>query len=139
MLTDAEVAGMRTTSASALPDECQITREGGAPSLDADTGDLDYPAVVTIYSGACRVRPGGTAEQEAVVGDLHETLGDYVATVPHSAAGIEIDDFLTVTASSDADMIGRDFRVVHVGWSSWQIDRRLALEDREHAVGEVGS
>lgn len=139
MLNQAELDGMRATSTSAMPDECEITREGGDPTLDTATGDLDFPVPVAIYQGACRVRPGGTAEQDAVVGDLHETLGDYVATVPHDAGAIEADDFLTVTSSSDPQMIGRAFRILHVGWSSWQIDRRLALEDREQPTGETGS
>lgn len=139
MLTEAEIANMRATSAAALPDTVLVTRQGGDPVLDETTGDLDFPAPTTVYTGAARVRPRGTSEQSAEVGELHETLGDYVATLPHTVTDVQVDDFLSVTASSDGGMVGRSFRVVHVGWSSWQIDRRVGLEDREQPTGEVGS
>lgn len=146
MLTAAEITGMRTTSASALPDTCTITRPSAdPPTLDPVTLDSDPAPAETIYAGVCRVRPRGTDEQDTQVGDLHETLGDYIATLPalstHDGvtAGdpndVRVDDYLTVTASSDESMTTRHFQVRHVGWSSWQIDRRLGLEDREQPQG----
>lgn len=145
MLTADEIAGMRDTSASALPDTCTITRPGGEPTLNETTLDLDPAAPDTIYTGVCRVRPRGTDEQDSQVGDLHETLGDYVATLPalrtHDGvtAGdpndVRVDDYLTVTTSTDPSMVARHFQVRHVGWSTWQIDRRLGIEDREQPQG----
>lgn len=139
MLNASEIAGMRETSASALPDTCVIARAVGEPELDETTGDADPPAPVTIYTGPCRVRPRDTQAQDVEIGNLHDTTADYVATLPHDAAGIEVDDFLTVTVSIDSDMVGRSFRITHVGWSSWQIDRRLTLEDREQPPGVTSS
>lgn len=145
MLTASEIAGMRETSASALPDTCTVTRPGGEPTLDANTLDLDPAAPVTVYAGVCRVRPRANEEQDSQVGDLHETLGPYVGTLPalrtHDGvtAGnpndVRVDDYLTVTASSDPSMVGRHFQVRHIGWSSFQIDRRIGLEDREQPQG----
>lgn len=145
MLTQAEIDGMRLTSASALPDTCTVTRPGGEPTLDEDTLDLDPAESVTVYTGACRVRPRASEEQDAQVGDLHETLGPYVGTLPASAShdavtagdpnDVRVDDYLTVTASTDSSMVGRHFQVRHIGWSSWQIDRRIGLEDREQPQG----
>lgn len=145
MLTSDEIAGMRTTSASALPDTCTITRPGGEPTLDDVTLDLEPAEPVTVYTGVCRVRPRGTDEQDSQVGDLHETLGDYIATLPALAShdgvtagdpnDVRVDDYLTVTASTDGLMVGRHFQVRHVGWSSWQIDRRLGIQDREQPQG----
>lgn len=131
MLNALEIAGMRSTSASALPDTCTITRPDGPDVFDADTGLYEPGPIETVYTGAVRVRERDSQEIETQVGDLHEILGRYVATLPHTVDGPNVDDFLTVTASIDADLIGRSFRVVHVGWGSWQIDRRLGLEDRE--------
>lgn len=140
MLTAGEITDMRATSAAALPDTCRITRQTGAPVLDPVTGDNDYPAPTVVYDGPCRVRPQESQEQEAQVGDLHATTTPYVVTVPHDAAaadgGPHVDDFVELTASSDTSVIGRTFRILHVGWSSWQIDRRLSVEDREHSAGE---
>jgi hypothetical protein len=141
---------MRDTSASALPDTCTITRSGGEPTLDGDTLDLEPAPAETIYSGACRVRPRGTDEQDTQVGELHETLGDYTATLPALATDdrvtsgdpndVQIDDYITVTTSTDASMVGRHFQVRHVGRSAFQIDRRLGVQDREQPQGvEVAS
>lgn len=145
MLTASEIAGMRDTSASALPDTCTITRPGGEPTLDEVTLDLDPAPAETIYTGVCRVRPRANEEQDTQVGDLHETLGPYVATLPALAthdgvtAGdpddVRVDDYLSVLTSSDGSMVGRHFQVRHVGWGSWQIDRRLGIEDREQPQG----
>lgn len=145
MLTASEIAGMRDTSASALPDTCTITRPGGDFTLDAVTLDSEPADAVTVYAGVCRVRPRGSQEQDSQVGDLHETLGPYVATLPalvsHEGvtAGdpndVRVDDYLTVVTSTDPSMVGRSFQVRHVGWSSWQIDRRIGLEDREQPQG----
>jgi hypothetical protein len=145
VLTQAEIDGMRDTSASALPDTCTITRHDGEPTLDAVTLDLDPAPTATVYVGACRVRPRGTNEQDAQVGDLAETLGDYIATLPATASpdsvtagdpnDVRVDDYLVVTASTDPILVGRPFQVRHVGWSSWQIDRRLGIEDREQPTG----
>ena len=145
MLTSDEIAGMRDTSASALPDACTITRPGGEPTLDPTSLDLDPATPVTVYTGVCRVRPRANEEQDAQVGDLHETLGPYVGTLPalrtHDGvtAGdpndVRVDDYLTVTASTDGSMVGRHFQVRHIGWSSNQIDRRIGLEDHEQPQG----
>jgi hypothetical protein len=149
VLTQAEIDGMRLTSASALPDTCTVTRSSDQPpTLDPDTLDSDPVPAETIYTGACRVRPRANEEQDAQVGDLHETLGPYVGTLPADpdhdgvTAGdpndVRVDDYLVITASSDPSMVGRPFQVRHVGWSSWQIDRRIGLEDREQPQG-IGS
>lgn len=150
MLTQAEIDGMRDTSASALPDTCTITRAPETATLDLDTLDLTPDAGQTIYAGPCRVRPRGSQEQDVQVGDLHETLGPYVATLPALATAdgittgdpndVRVDDYLTVVTASDPSMAGRWFQVRHVGWSSWQIDRRLGLDDREQPQGiQAGS
>lgn len=148
---------MRATSVSALPDVCTVTRPVGEPTLDDTTLILEPSAIETVYAGPCRVRPRGSQEESVDVGDLHETLGPYVGTLPataalaasHAPAGftvlgdpnnVQVDDYLKVTASSDPSMVGRSFQLVHVGWSSYQIDRRIGLQDREQPQGvEVGS
>lgn len=131
MLTAAELAAMRATSTAAMPDTVQITRQSGEAVLDEVDGDNDYPPPTVIYTGPGRVRPADTQERDLQSGDLHQTLANYVATVPYNAGNILVDDYLEVTASTDADMVGRAFQVRHVGYGAWQIDRRLGIEDAE--------
>lgn len=123
---------MRATSASALPDTCTITRDNPARgTLDVTTG-VHAPALrIPVYAGACRLRPVDGQERDTEVGSLHETLGRYVVTLPHDAAGVEVDDRIVVNASDDSDLAGRKLAVKHVGWSSNQIDRRIIVGDTE--------
>jgi hypothetical protein len=133
-------AWMRSTSRAALPDTCTIVRPAATAVLNTATGDLDPDDAEPIYTGPCRVRPRGSQEEDQLVGDLHQTLGPYVGTLPYDAADVQVDDQLTVTASSDADIVDRTFQVRHIGLSSWQIDRRVGLDDLEQPKGiEVGS
>lgn len=134
--TSTPPAWMRAASLRALPDTCIITRPSGDPVLDEETLEVDE-ASDTIYEGPCRVRPRGSQEQDQLVGDLHETLAPYVATLPYDAEDVKVDDYLTVVTSSDADMAGRSFQIRHIGYSSWQIDRRVGLDDREQPQGTV--
>lgn len=131
---------MRAASRAALPDACVIYRIPEEATLDVVTGDVEPDEPETIYTGPCRVRPRGSQENDQLVGDLHETLAPYVGTLPYDAEGVKVDDYLRVTASSDTDLVGRSFQIKHLGWSSWQIDRRVGLEDREQPQGiEIGS
>lgn len=131
MLTAAELTSMRSTSVSALPDTCIITRAGQRGALNTVTGAYPPGPRATIYTGACRVRPVDGQETNTEVGDLHETLGRYVATLPADATGIEVDDRFEVTGSDDVALAGRKLRVLHVGLSAFQIDRRLIVQDLE--------
>lgn len=148
--TSTPPAWMRDASRRALPDTCIVTRVSDEATLDVVTGDLDPGEAEVIYEGPCRVRPRGSQEQSQLIGDLHETLAPYAGTLPATAdaAGVtagdpnevRTDDYLRLTASSDPGMVDRAFQVKHTGWSSWQIDRRLGLEDREQSRGiEVAS
>jgi hypothetical protein len=154
MLTDDEVAGMRATSASALPDTCTVTRPVEEFTLDETSLVSEPGESETVYAGPCRVRPRGAQEQDDEVGDLHETLSPYIATLPASVAvavavdpasggdpaGVAVDDYLTVTTSTDDEMVGRSFQIRTVSRGSWKLDRRLGIEDREQPQGiEVGS
>lgn len=146
MLNAYEIAGMRSTSVSAQPDTCIIYRgQLDDITINPTTLVASPAAPEIIYEGVCRVRPRGSQEQDVEVGELHETLGPYVGTIPalDTAVGVtdgdpndvRVDDFLTVVTSTDGGMVGRSFRVVHVGWSGWLLDRRLGLEDRQQPLG----
>lgn len=130
MLTDAELALMRATSRRALPAACTITRPATTFDLDETTGRLEDPEGSEVWSGPCRVRSLNTHGLPGVVGDLFETFGRYTATLPHDAV-VQVDDYLTVTAGTDAGLIGRPMRVRDVAWSEWGIDRRVVVEDLE--------
>jgi hypothetical protein len=131
-------AWQRKASLGKLPDRCRIVRPSGdEPTLDPDTLEVTATSV-TVYEGPCRIRPRGGLESDQLVGELHETLAPYVGTLPYDT-DVRVDDYLTVLKSSDGDLAGRHFQVRHIGWSSYQIDRRVGLEDREQPQGVAGA
>jgi hypothetical protein len=132
MLSARQLDRMRATSTRAMPDQGSVTRPGvGAQTWDPSTGTHTGPPPQTIYTGVCRVRKAGAVEQDVEVGELHETLGRYVGTFPWNSGGIEVDDFLVLTVSTDPQLIGRPLRVVDLSVGSNHIDRRVILEDEQ--------
>lgn len=132
MITDRQLGRMRSASETAFPDAGTVTRPGtGGATWDPSTGVYTGPAPATVWSGSCRVRPALAVEQDVQVGEMHETLGRYVGTFPWDSGEIRVDDFLTLTTASDPQLIGRPLRVVNLSIGSWEIDRRLILEDEQ--------
>lgn len=130
MINDVELAAMRETSETAMPETCTVTRAGAA-DIDPVTG-VHSGTPTTIFSGACRIRQFSNSQDAVVmVGDLDETLARYVLTVPASATGVAVDDVVTVSSTTDADLDGRTFYVSHIPKQSWLTDRRLMIEDRQ--------
>lgn len=132
MLNADELASMRATSASALPDTCTITGDPPARgALNTVSGTHAPAARVPVFVGACRLRPVDGQETDTELGSLSATLGRYVVTLPHDATGVAVGQRFVLTASDDADAVGEKQWVRHVGWSSNQIDRRIIVGDLE--------
>lgn len=124
-----ELGSMRETVAAHLPDTCTISTPG-QPVLDKNTGTYTNPAGAPVYSGPCRVRPAGQRGDLVVqAGGEPVTFRTYDATIPWDAAGVEVDHILTLTTSADPSLVGRPLRVRDVQYGSWQLGRRLTLED----------
>lgn len=132
MLTADEIASMRTTVESALPDTCSITRRSvvaGAGTLNTATGELAGPSATVLWSGSCRVRSRAATARDVTVGDAHAVLGQYVATLPVDADGFDVDDYLTVTAATAAvELVGVPLQILEVQLGSWDLGRRVALQ-----------
>lgn len=129
MLSQAEIVSMRSVVNGHLPDRCSIGSRG-EPTLDKNTGAYTEGAVVTVYEGPCRVRPAGQRGDLVVqAGGEPVTLRTYDCTVPWDASGIKVDHLVTVSASADTSLVGRSLRVRDVQYGSWQLGRRLTLED----------
>ena len=128
MITDTELAEMRATSTAALPDVGTITRPVKAGTLNEVSGDWTPGTETAVYTGAMRVRPAGTEDQQRIFGDVDVTTLRYTLTVPHDTPAVKIDDRVTVTTSSDPHIAATPFKVVAVMTGSWLIDRRIGLE-----------
>jgi hypothetical protein len=124
--TESQLASMRATVESMLPDRCTI-RQPGSTAFDAGTYTSTTGAVV--YEGPCRVHPQGRSDAVVQAGEEPVTQRTYDVTLPSSASGIEVDHVLTVTESADPDLVGRPLRVRDAKVASVHVQRRLVVED----------
>lgn len=113
-----------------MRDACTITRVSVDPaSTDPDTG-VQSPTTQAIYTGPCRVQLHPAVARidnvgEASVWQLPVQLQLPMAT----SAGVAVEDTVTVTASVDADLVGRVFWVRALFHATDKTARRLGLEE----------
>ena len=132
LIPAAALADLRSIAESAMIDTCTITRKSATTEvLNTTTGLYNAPTPDTIYSGPCRVRALLTGKNLAESAGAPIELRQYGATLPHTANDVAEGDVLTVTASSDGQLVGRPLYVLSVGFLSDNVQRRLMLEDRQ--------
>lgn len=129
MLTDDEIASMRDTVTSAMPDQCRITRRS-AGALDPGTGAYTAPAGVVLWAGPCRVRSrDASAGRDVQIGDARVVLGLYVATLPVDADGFDVNDELVVTSSTTSvELVGVPLLITDIQLGTWDLGRRIQLQ-----------
>jgi hypothetical protein len=123
----------RAAAEARMIDTCTITRGGGAPGFDPETGDYTEAASSTIYSGICEFKindalTSGTPE----VGGAVATISRLVVKVPMAVDDVEVDDLVTCTASAlDSDLVGRIYRVAGPFAKTFATARRLPVEETD--------
>ena len=128
-LTAAELTRLRTDLAATLRDAGDVVRVASPAGFDPADGTYDAAAETEIYSGAARVQPLAGSERVVRFGEEPVTIREYHVTLPHDAAGIEVDDIWVTTTSDDTDLVGRRMRVIDVTYSSIEAVRRLRCLD----------
>ena len=105
---------------SIMIDSCTITR----PDPSNFTGDP-----ITVYSGSCRVRAlGHVSGTETGGADLPNDRHRYRIDIPVAATGVEFQDLVLITASSNPSMVGRDGLVTDIFTQSLASAQRLSIE-----------
>lgn len=105
------VLGMgRAMAESRMTDTCKITRVG-SKTLNEGTGTYT-PSVVTVFTGACRIKSGsGVSQVDAGSGLV--VVSQVELHLPVTAAGVLPGDMVEVTGSvTRSEQVGRVFRVV---------------------------
>ncbi len=94
-----------------LTDACTITRVTGS-STNLQTGVVT-PTTAAIYTGPCRVQrpPTGGLVRPATVGEAQLYQDPLTVQTPTSVTGVLVADVVTITASGNADLVGRTFWV----------------------------
>lgn len=130
-------APLRAMVALFLTDTCTIA-EPGAIFFDEDAGHDDIEPGAELYAGACRLSPAGNREVDA--GDTVVPLRMFNVFLPWDTVGVEVDQVVTITASTDPHLIDRQLRVVDVQGMTDGAYRQLLCEDAVDVTQpEVGS
>lgn len=111
------VAEARREAEALMTDTVLLERRSASPVTDPVTGVVSFPTV-TIYPtgddvGRGRVQARSSESANAEVAGASITTVTFQGQMPHWV-DVRKDDELTVTASEDALMVGRRFRVEFV-------------------------
>lgn len=114
-----------------MVDSCTITRGAGAPGFNATTGEYTDAEGTTIYTGPCEVQlSDGLNAATNDTGGQVVTVTRLTVKVPMSVEGVRIDDLVTITASLlDADLVGREYRVISRFAKTFATSRRFEVEE----------
>lgn len=110
-------------------DSCQVTRPTESGTLDPLTGVWTPGTALSVYDGACRVRPANQIDVETLFGGEPSTIQRYVVTLPWDAPLVRREDRVTITSSGDDQLEERHLSVVSVRVRSNHVDRRLGCEE----------
>ncbi|WP_435245108.1 DUF6093 family protein [Streptomyces tendae] len=124
-----------------MGDTIQISRSGGPPVLNPDTGDLEDPAPRVVYEG-----PGAVLDSTAAPGITVPVAGQpypddpkntYRLLTPPRAPVADRDDTVRVLhAAQDPALIGRTWRCTQPGLASTVIAVRVTWLDENNPEGE---
>ncbi len=116
MLSDADLAAMRSTLNSSLPDTAQVQRK----SLTSDGAGGFTETWATVATMACRVAPSGQSPQERVIAERLTAMSTWTVTLP---AGTDVQPADRVVVGS------RTFEVVAALARSEEIARRIVCTE----------
>lgn len=123
------LAAGRLAHEQLMNDACTITRPG-TPALNRTTSVLTPGAPVTLYAGACRVKPQRVPRNEEA-GERLTVVARYEVALPFSAVAsddLQVGDTVTITQSGDTRLVGQKFAVMAVDFGSHSTAWRLTVE-----------
>jgi hypothetical protein len=105
--------------------------DAGTPAFNETTGAYTPAAPTTVYTGKCRVKPRNLADRVVDAGEQTVSLWPFQVSIPFAAIDVELDDLVTVTASVDPSLVGRELRIRSVTRGTFVTARRLECEEQE--------
>lgn len=107
---------------------CTITRAGGDPVRNEETGQLEPPAPTTVYAGPCLVTPEG-GDRVVEFGGEPTVIRSYTVSISDLTVDVHVEDLVTITDSRDPLAVGRELRVLDVPKSELVTVRRMVAEE----------
>jgi hypothetical protein len=130
MTRDGVLARARQAAEAGMVDACAINRASAGGTTDPVTG---YPTPVTtqVYAGKCRVQQHqATADRQDVGEDQLLLLRLEVQLPVVGSEGLQVGDQVTITASRDADLVGRVFLIHDLAHKTDASSRRVQCTER---------
>lgn len=103
-------AYVRKRTRDHMVDACKIWKPGDVV-LDRNTGKATRTVDTVKYEGPCRFWEVANGNQ-ALVGDEQVVFSQSYLSIPYNAPVPESDDIVQITASVDADLVGRTVAIV---------------------------
>lgn len=110
-----------------MVDACLIRRVTSKTS-DPETGQT-VKTYATVYSGKCRLQQSNVQARPETAGEAYLLMSRRELQVPMSVTGVKVSDEVTVTASVDADLVGRVFLVRDLFAKTHATARRVGVEE----------
>ncbi len=119
----------RAAATALMVDACAITRTGPVQTNRLDGTVAGNP--VTVYSGQCRIQQALAQGQRVEAGELEPVLLRLEVQLPVvGTEGIERGDLVLITtATNDADLTARTFRVRDLHHKTHATSRRIQCEE----------
>jgi hypothetical protein len=122
------LARAQAAATAGMADACTIRRKSTG-TTDPDTGFPTQP-YSTLYAGACRVQQHQATADQQDIGEDHLLLLRLEVQLPMTVTGLKVGDEITVTASRDADLVGRVFRIHDLAHKTEASARRVQCVER---------
>jgi hypothetical protein len=122
------MAGRRAAEAL-MVSKVKITRAGGQPVLDEDTGDYVYPPPTVVYTGKCRLRLPNLNVKQVDAAGQQLVVQQSVLSIPLAAVGVKPNDVAEITHNQlDESLSGQKFRIVGNSEQTISTARRFSIE-----------
>jgi hypothetical protein len=122
------LARAQAAAEAGMADTCTIRRKSGG-TTDPDTGFPTQP-YTDLYAGKCRVQQHQATADQQDIGEDHLLLLRLEVQLSMTVTGLKVGDEITLTASRDADLVGRVFRIHDLAHKTEASARRVQCVER---------
>jgi hypothetical protein len=118
----------RAAALAGMVDTCSIRRRTAA-AVD-DFSGVTTPTWTSVYTGQCRLQQGIAQAAEEEPGEDYQLQLRLVLQVPITVTGLEVGDEVTITASRDADLVGKVLLIRDLMHKTDATARRVGVVER---------
>lgn len=111
-----------------MADTATVERTDDTRVWDESTGRSTTGTATEIYSGKCRIAP--TSPSVEVVGNELVAWRDADFYFPVDSPQFHVGDLITVTASRDANLVGRVWRVTAVRHGTFTVSNKVSARSQ---------